>query len=178
MKEKDIKQAGGNNPEKQNLHEIVIESIKRGRPPKFKTPIDLWNACQDYFRWCDANPLLETDFRGKDATEVSLPHPRPYTLTGLCAWLGVSERFWRDLRGSKKEDDEFSPVITRVEQIIYTNKFEGAAVGFFNANIIARDLGLADKRDISAQVNDLRKSVDELFPPTSEIIGEEEEEGK
>jgi len=119
---------------------------------------------------------MEVDFRGKDATEVLLPHPRPYTLTGLCLWLSVNEKFWRELREAKREDDnEFSPVITRVEQIIYTNKFEGAAVGFFNANIIARDLGLADKRDISAQVNDQRKSVDELFPPTSELIGEEEE---
>lgn len=39
-----------------------------------------------------------------------------------------------------------------VETTIYTQKFEGAAVGAFNSNIIARDLGLADKKEIDASV--------------------------
>ncbi|MFC0183379.1 terminase small subunit [Pseudarcicella hirudinis] len=42
----------------------------------------------------------------------------------------------------------FLEVITRIEEIVYVQKFEGAAVGAFNANIIARDLGLADKQNI------------------------------
>jgi len=169
MKKNNEKQTGGNDPLK-NLHQKASELVKRGRPPIFKTPDDLWNTCKKYFEWCDGNPLIETDFRGKDAVEVHLPHPRPYTLAGLCVWLGVNEKFWRDLRNAKKEDEnEFSPVITRVEQIIYTQKFEGAAAGFFNANIIARDLGLTDKKDITAQMNNQRKTVDDLFPPEDEL---------
>jgi hypothetical protein len=31
---------------------------------------------------------------------------------------------------------------------MYAQKFEGAASGAFNANIIARDLGLADKTEM------------------------------
>jgi hypothetical protein len=38
-------------------------------------------------------------------------------------------------------------VITRIDKYIYNQKFEGAAAGFLNPNIIARDLGLADKTD-------------------------------
>jgi len=33
---------------------------------------------------------------------------------------------------------------------IYCQKFEGAAVGFFKANIIARDLGLKEAKEISS----------------------------
>ena len=32
-----------------------------------------------------------------------------------------------------------------MKEIIYNQKYSGAAAGFFNANIIARDLGLANK---------------------------------
>lgn len=38
-------------------------------------------------------------------------------------------------------------VIARIEDIVYNQKFSGAASGFLNPNIIARDLGLADKTE-------------------------------
>ena len=43
-------------------------------------------------------------------------------------------------------------VIARIEGIITTQQFEGACVGAFNANIISRTLGLADKKEINAVV--------------------------
>jgi len=39
-------------------------------------------------------------------------------------------------------------VIRAINAIMYTNKFDGASCGLYNANIIARDLGLADKKDV------------------------------
>jgi len=47
-----------------------------------------------------------------------------------------------------KEHKDFLDIITHIETIIYTQKFEGAAAGHYNANIIARDLGLADKKEL------------------------------
>nr|WP_261640834.1 DNA-packaging protein [Erwinia mallotivora] len=43
----------------------------------------------------------------------------------------------------------------RAEQIIYNQKFTGAAADLLNANIIARELGLADKREVQQTVTDL-----------------------
>jgi len=34
--------------------------------------------------------------------------------------------------------------------VIYRQKFEGASADMLNPNIIARDLGLADKKDLSS----------------------------
>jgi hypothetical protein len=53
---------------------------------------------------------------------------------------------WKDRKG-------FSQIITRIERTIYDQKFVGAAAGFFNSNIIARDLGLTEKKEIDATVN-------------------------
>jgi hypothetical protein len=40
--------------------------------------------------------------------------------------------------------------MVRVEDAIFRQKFEGASADLLNANIIARDLGLADKKDLSS----------------------------
>ena len=54
------------------------------------------------------------------------------------------------------------PIITRIREAIYQQKFEGASVGAFNANIIARDLGLADKQDVKVKsLNALESMTDE-----------------
>lgn len=48
----------------------------------------------------------------------------------------------------EKNDEDFLHVIARVEETIETQQFEGACVGAFNANIIARKLGLSDKQEV------------------------------
>lgn len=116
---------------------------KHGRDMIFSTPEILWASACEYFEWCDANPWQQQNWVGKDGDEVVRKLTRPYTLSGLCVFMECGEQTFRDYR--VKED--FSEVITRIEQIIRTQKFEGAAVGLFNANIIARDLGLTEKSE-------------------------------
>jgi hypothetical protein len=41
---------------------------------------------------------------------------------------------------------------------MFTQKFEGATVGAFNANIIARDLGLKDQTDVTTNGNDISQN--------------------
>ena len=40
-------------------------------------------------------------------------------------------------------------VITRIRETAYNQKFTGAAADLLNANIIARDLGLSDKKEMN-----------------------------
>ena len=53
---------------------------KHGRDKLFTTPELLWEAACEYFEWIDENPLIQIDYRGKDADKVELPHTRPYTI--------------------------------------------------------------------------------------------------
>lgn len=118
---------------------------KHGRYKIFTSPDLLWEAACEYFEWCDQNPLIELDWVGKDGNEVEKPKMRAYTWQGLELYLDIDS-----LREYKTNEDykEFSQVITRIERIIYTQKFTGAAAGFLNPNIIARDLGLSDKKEV------------------------------
>jgi hypothetical protein len=125
---------------------------KHGRDRLFKTPSDMWEAALEYFTWCDDNPLIEIDYKGKDAKRVEMPKMRPYTMQGLCLYLNCNtvyfNQFETAIKGSDKETDkEFSKIVIRIREIVYNQKFTGAASGFLNPNIIARDLGLQDKQD-------------------------------
>lgn len=86
------------------------------------------------------NPLME------------IPTSRPYTIQGLCSYLNCNTDYFNQFEKelSKKntiDSKDFSEVITRIRETIYQQKFEGATIGAFNATIISRDLGLADKKD-------------------------------
>lgn len=78
------------------------------------------------------------------------PTARPYSLGGLCIYLGASRQWWNSFRKdcTDNKNEDFLEVIARVEDTIETQQFEGACVGAFNANIIARKLGLADKQEV------------------------------
>ncbi len=118
---------------------------KHGRDKIFESPEILWEACTEYFEATDARKWWKTEFHGKDVEECKVPTDTPYTLTGLWVFLDIVKSTWYQY----KEHKDFSTIVTRVEQIIYTQKFEGAAVGAYNSNIIARDLGLKDQQDIT-----------------------------
>ncbi len=124
---------------------------KHGRDKLFATPELMWEAACEYFEWCDENPFLEIDYRGKDIIQVELPKMRPYTMHGLCLYLDCSTSYFREFKTNCTKD--FLTVVTRIEETLYNQKFSGAASGFLNPNIIARDLGLKEHTDLSGQVN-------------------------
>lgn len=151
---------------------------KHGRDKLFATPDLLWDAACEYFQWCTDNPWMKMEQnKGKTSmkvtltnddvdldtiqpnTLVGLPTARPFTISGLCLYLDCSSSYFRTFKYERSEkkkeeltelDKDFLTVITRIEETIYTQKFEGAAVGAYNPNIIARDLGLVDKKDMTS----------------------------
>lgn len=123
---------------------------KHGRDALFESPEAMWDAACEYFEWCESNPLMEIDFRGKDASEVEIPKMRAFTMQGLCRYLDCNTEYFRQFEDRLRDDQkDFSRVITRIKEAVYEQKFTGAAAGFLNPNIIARDLGLIDKKDMS-----------------------------
>lgn len=120
-----------------------------GRNPIFASPDDLWEACCEYFEWVEDNPLYEdklTSYQGVN-THEPVAKMRAMTISGLCIFIDVARRTWDDFR----KRDDFLPVVSRVEEIIRTQKFEGASADLLNPNIIARDLGLADKSEFTGK---------------------------
>jgi hypothetical protein len=115
-----------------------------GRCCIFETPQELGEKANEYFEWIQNNPLVEIDYKGKDAIKVEMPKMRPMTLEGLCNYIDIAKSTFQEYE--KKND--FSAITTRIRQIIETQQFEGAASGFLNPSIIARKLGLTDKTEV------------------------------
>lgn len=138
---------------------------KHGRDKLFATPELLWEAACEYFQWCDNNPWYKIDFRGKDNEEVKIPTERPYTLTGLCLYLNCNQAYFRNFKLQlPKDEKDFNAIISRIEETIETQQFEGATVGAYNANIIARKLGLSDKSEVEQKGIIEYKNVSKQFP--------------
>ena len=122
-------------------------SSAHGRRPKFDSPDQLWEACVKYFEWVEDNPLWEEKlfhYQGK-ITRHRVSKMRAMTLAGLCLFLDIAKRTW----DGYCEREDFLPVTTRAREIIYIYKFAGAVANLLNANIIARELGLAAKKQHS-----------------------------
>jgi len=122
---------------------------KHGRDKLFASPQLMWEAAQEYFKFIDDNPIKKVDFKGGFAKRVEIPLQAPYTIHGLCLYLDCGVEYFRCFKRDLKPDDpqraDFLRVVEKIEQTIYQQKFAGASAGIFNSNIIARDLGLADK---------------------------------
>jgi len=117
-----------------------------GRNPIFKEPDDLWEAACEYFQWVEDNPLLEDKgfaFQG-DVTHEPFEKMRAMTLMALHLFLDISNSTWINY----KEKKGFLTITTRIERVIRSQKFEGAAAELLNPNIIARELGLSEKSQI------------------------------
>lgn len=137
---------------------------KHGRDRLFSDHFALWDACCEYFQWVEDNPLYAAEtvkFQGQ-ATLIDVPKMRAMTLAGLCLFLDISRGTWNEWRNV----DDFSEVVTRVEEVIYSQKFSGAAADLLNANIIARDLGLKDSSEHDHKSSDgsMKPSV-VILPP-------------
>jgi hypothetical protein len=115
---------------------------KHGRDKLFASADTLWNACEEYFKWVEENPLWETKSYMYQGTPVQdqIPRMRAMTLDGLYLFLDIDHVTWRNWR----EDKDFFTVTHKAENVIRSQKFAGAAADMLNANIIARDLGLKD----------------------------------
>lgn len=147
-----------------------LKVSKRGRKRIFGSPNELWEAAKEYFDETSSQYYEKNDFKGRDATEVKYKIQRPFLLSGLCLYLGVNVQYFNQFEASIKgrDDDEsieFSSVITRIRQIITSQKIEGALVGAYNHNLTARLEGLSEKKEVKHS-GSVKKEI---------VIGDEEE---
>ena len=117
-----------------------------GRKPIFETPKQLWDAACEYFEWVEDNPLSEMkafSYQG-EIIKTDIPKMRAMTIQAMCLFLDISEDTWANY--CSRED--FLGITKQIKNVIYSQKFEGAAADMLNANIISRELGLSDKTQI------------------------------
>ncbi|AVO37309.1 terminase small subunit [Pukyongiella litopenaei] len=116
----------------------------------FETPEDLWQAFLDYAADVNAAPLLEEKVFASKGTVIrtKVAKMRAMTLQGFSIHAGFhrgSLNKWRNRR------EDLRPVIAKIEDAIYNQKFTGAAAGLLNPHFIGRALGIAEKVELQQQ---------------------------
>ena len=124
-------------------NEYYLLRSKNGKNKVYNT-IQLAEKANEYFNYCLDNPLQEMVIFHHQGTTTKdfVDKMRPFTIQGMCNYLDICEKTFNNY----SNDKDYLQVTIRIRQIIYNQKFEGAASGFLNPNIIARDLGLTDKQ--------------------------------
>jgi len=87
---------------------------------------------------------------------------RAMTIMAFQLFADICPNTWKNY----KETDDFMLIIRRIEKVIYSQKFEGAGADLLNANIIARDLGLKDKTDVTS--DDKPIAAPNIYLPSNE----------
>ena len=144
------------------------------------TPIELWGAACDYFRWCDENPikvkkLIQT---GKAAGQVKYEeHIRPYSIKEMCLHCGISEEYLISLRSSGSHNDYYI-VANKIMYIIYTQAYEMAQLGLFNPVFTMKVLNMdkEDTGDVSVTVNVIRSEIPKLSTSELDVVNSIEAE--
>lgn len=134
-----------------------------GRKPIFSDPDVLLNACLEYFQWVEDNPLMAVElvkFQGV-ATQAQVPKMRAMTILGLCNFLDISRPTWVSYR----TNPDFSVIVDYAEDVIRQQKIEGASADMLNPAFIAREMGLADKQEVTTREKPLTHIESEYVQP-------------
>lgn len=118
-----------------------------------ESPEKFWELFVE-FRTFKLSQKIKQEVTSRTGIET-INHTPPLTWAGFDAWLYEHKviKDTGDYRTNEKgKYDDFSEVIRVISNIMYAQKFEGASVGVFNANIIARDLGLKDSTETNVKV--------------------------
>ncbi len=136
----------------------VIVNLPPRKQKYIATPEILWQYFLDYVAHEAANPWLKVDYVGQKAEKVIVPLATPITFEGFECYLWNLD-IVTDL-GSYASNKggaytSYSPIIKNIRQHCYVQNFRGAAAGAFNANLIARKLGIKDQVDSDIKVADI-----------------------
>ena len=116
-----------------------------------ESPERLWELFSQFVEHEKNNPMYRVDYVGKDGDKVNTPLQVPITFEGFECWLadeGIIEQLGDYSSNKGGAYDSYSAIITRIRQNCFAQNFKGAAVGLFNANIIAKKLGLIEKSEV------------------------------
>jgi len=123
----------------------------RGQPRNLDSPEQLWDLFLDYKKQL---PTIEVPVTHVKLGVTFLPIPAPMTMEGFKCYcwdvnIGEIKRYVDNTDGNF---NNYVPIITRIKQEIFNHNLSRAAAGMYKENLIARQLGLADKNQTNISV--------------------------
>ena len=158
--------------EKTNTNKTNGPIRKMGRPRAY-TPEALEAKFEEYVEWAKKHPLSINKVSAGEI--IPVPTERPLTLVGFCVFADIVENTFREY----ERQDEFFSVTTRARTAFTNSQIEGALIGAYNPNIVARLQGLADHQDVTTNGKDIAQApavtftVDEAAASIIQSIGKQ-----
>ena len=121
----------------------------RGRPRRIATPSQLDAVFAEYVadRQQRVIEMTEVEIGNVGESDINKTKSKrktfPLSIEDFCVYLGVGRVWWNQL------PEDFSRVKEKIFNYIYNHQLRGAITGEFNPNIVARQLGLADKKEVT-----------------------------
>lgn len=121
---------------------------------RFHSPADVIEAFCEYVEWVNERPIRKPMGKDKDGDIIWADMPRSLTMPGFRAFAGIGQPAWssytRGKRGNDEEQkEEFREVTLMIQDFIHSHKLEYGLLDIFNAGLVARLVGLAERREIS-----------------------------
>lgn len=125
------------------------------------TPHQIVDEFKLYIEDLENNPIeVDTNYRYQSENNSRRQQRRtqtyarpPKVLDFVTRWLGMTHQWWYALPNGKN-GDAYKNVVERITQYCSDVKYDGAVIGIYNANIIARDLGLKENISVSRRDTD------------------------
>lgn len=140
-----------------DIKRLFAEVNKGGRPLSY-TPEEVLEEFIKYIDDLSTTPIsVEVEYRQQkqgSGEQRSMQQRKqnyyrpPKVYDFVVRWLGKSASWWRMIGESKRHGKKFLTVKEKIERYCFDCKYDGAVIGLYNANIIARDLGLKDKVEV------------------------------
>lgn len=115
------------------------------------SPEQLWELFQQYKKQL---PIIEVPVTHVKLGVTYLPIPSPMTMEGFKCYcwdvnIGDIKRY---IDNSEGNFEDYVPIITRIKQEIFNHNLSRAAAGMYKENLIARQLGLAEKNQTNVNI--------------------------
>lgn len=138
-----------------------------------KKPEDLFGLFLEYKDKVKSEPILVTDWVGKDADKVNRPKEKPLTYEGFQNYvedLGIISTLDHYFINYEKRYELFVGVCSRIKRHIRQDQIEGGMAGIYNPSITQRLNGLADKTETKVEISDDEIDYDQLSDAALEEI--------
>lgn len=156
-----------------------FKGLKTGKPLSY-TPEQIAEEFDAYIQFCEENPIQrKVEYRqerkrkhssdeteGEQAKQIqtrteTFPQA-PCVSYFVQFWLGCDMTWWSEITKEDKFKDwqEFSNIKDKIVSFCREVKLQGARTGLYNGNIVSRELGLADKQQITQNARSVQIVVD------------------
>lgn len=139
--------------------------------PTFTCPGDLEQKIKEYFAACDADVKVITDSKGS-TKELH----KPYTITGLCYFIGISKvSLYVDWLHKPEYKEVFEEARLRVENYCEENTMIGQLNPVFSIFSLKNNFGWVDTQTISVSQEPEKLSAEEIKKRLHKSKNEDEE---